>query len=193
MAEIPKMATATPSTNLKAETRPLFPRGLPYSPSPFNVKQFFCPSFSPLKNYFARYILIRELSGWIQVGVHLVKSSPFLKLSIGAKMNIQRIPKHLYFGLNIALCQVFAESEKKSDIDKNCGRQTSPLQAAPLYCTSSNAHLHPGLGCWALPPHPLIPKITPLCRHQQQTHPLKQREGSLAEKCPCQSSTLQSK
>ena len=90
--------------------------------------------------------------------MNLVESSPFLKLSIGVEMNIQRIPKHLYFGLNIALCQVFAESEKDSEIPKNCGRQTSPLQAAPLYCTSSNAHLHPGLACWALPPHPLIPK-----------------------------------
>ena len=49
LAESPKMATATPSTNLKAETRPLFPRGLPYSPSPFNVKQFLWPSFTPLK------------------------------------------------------------------------------------------------------------------------------------------------
>ena len=193
LAESPKMATATPSANLKAETRPLFPRGLPYSPSPFNVKQFFCPSFSPLKNYFARYILIRELSGWIQVGVHLAESSPSLKLSNGAEINIQRKPKHLYYGLNIALCQVFAESEKNSEIDKNCGRQTSPQQAAPLDCTSSNAHLHPGLAYSALPPHPLIPQITPPCRRQQQTHPLKQREGSLAEKCPCQSSTLQSK
>ena len=63
LAESPKMATATPVANLKAETRPLFPRGLPYSPSPFNVKQFLWPSFTPLKNYFARYILIRELSG----------------------------------------------------------------------------------------------------------------------------------
>ena len=35
LAESPKMATATPVANLKAETRPLFPRGLPYSPSPF--------------------------------------------------------------------------------------------------------------------------------------------------------------
>ena len=49
LAESPKMAAATPSTNLKAETRPLFPRGLPYSPSPFNVKQFLWPSFTPLK------------------------------------------------------------------------------------------------------------------------------------------------
>ena len=92
----PKMATATPSTNLKAETRPLFPRGLPYSPSPFNVKQFLWPSFTPLKKR------KRELSGWIQVGVHLLGSSPSLNLSNGAVMNKQRIPQHLYFGLNIA-------------------------------------------------------------------------------------------
>ena len=85
--------------------------------------------------------------------MNLVESSPFLKLSIGVEMNIQRIPKHLYFGLNIALCQVFAESEKDSEIPKNCGRQTSPLQPAPLDCTSSNAHLHPGLAYSALPPH----------------------------------------
>ena len=155
LAESPKMAAATPSTNLKAETRPLFPRGLPYSPSPFNVKQFLWPSFTPLKKR------KRELSGWIQVGVHLLESSPSLNLSNGAEMNKQRIPKHLYFGLNIALCQVLLESEKNSEIDKNCGRQTSPLQAAPLYCTSSNAHLHPGLACSALPPHPPNPPNHP--------------------------------
>ena len=67
----------------------------------------------------------------------------------------------MYYGLNIALCQVFAESEKNSEIDKNCGRQTSPQQAAPLYCTSSNAHLHPGLACWALPPQPPNPPNHP--------------------------------
>ena len=146
-----------------------------------------------LNNFFGLPSLLwkRELSGWIQV--HLRGSSPSLILSNGAEMNKQRIPKHLYFWLNIAQCQIFAESEKNSEIDKSCGRQTNPLQAAPLYCTSSNAHLHPGLACSALPPHPLIPQITPPCRHQQQTHPLKQREGSLAEKCPCQSSTLLSK
>ena len=108
LAESPKMATATPSTNLKANTRPLFLKGLPYSPSPFNVKQFLWPSFTPLKKR------KRELSGWIQVGVHLLESSPSLNLSNGAEMNKQRIPKHLYFGLNIAPCQVFSESEKNS-------------------------------------------------------------------------------
>ena len=173
LAESPKMANATPSTNLKAETRPLFPRGLPYSPSPFNVKQFLWPSFTPLKKR------KRELSGWIQVGVHLLESSPSLNLSNGAEMNKQRIPKHLYFGLNTAPCQVFAKLEKNNEIDKNCGRQTSPLQAAPLYCTSSNAHPHPGLACSALPPHPPIPQITPPCTQAPTANAPSEAKGGL--------------